>query len=171
MIKYLFFDRDGTLGSLSDIRKPWTFKPFFDIKSLFCKLKNMGLKVFIVTNQACIARKSDAGYSFENEFSGYGADDFFICPHDDKDNCNCRKPKTGLLMQAKDKYNIDFKESLIIGDRQSDIKCGSDAGAYTVYFSPDGESQHGDIAADYKIGDINQLFDIIKEINNSQIYP
>jgi HAD superfamily hydrolase (TIGR01662 family) len=132
MIKYVFFDRDGTLGYLKDNRYPWTFMPYGDIKKAFDEMKKLGVKVMILTNQSSIARGSARDYDFGKEFISYGADDYFICPHDDKDKCDCRKPKSGLLIQAQKKYGFKFSECLVVGDRQSDIDCGLNVGTKTV---------------------------------------
>ena len=48
-------------------------------------------------------------------------DDIFICEHTDEDRCNCRKPKSGMILDAKKKWNIDLKSSYLIGDRWRDI--------------------------------------------------
>lgn len=96
MIRCVFFDRDGTLGTLDDVRYPQTFRLFPDAKKTIDALKARGMFVFIASNQSCVARGTDGGYDFAREFSLLGADDWFICPHDKKDGCACRKPKTRL---------------------------------------------------------------------------
>ena len=50
-----------------------------------------------------------------------GLDDLFMCPHQDSDNCKCRKPKTGMLLTSIKKFNIDISKSYVIGDRKTDI--------------------------------------------------
>ena len=70
-------------------------------------------------------------------------DDIFICPHhpdkgfagerpEYKTECDCRKPKPGLLLQAAEKYNIDLAASWMIGDSDSDVQAGEAAGCRTV---------------------------------------
>ena len=120
----VFIDRDGTLGASEDVVYPDTFVPFNYVKDCFSRLKQAGIKVFIFSNQSCIARKKDKGYDFSAEFTGYGADDWFICPHDDGDGCDCRKPGTGLLIEARDKYGLDLSRCAVIGDRWSDMLPG-----------------------------------------------
>ncbi len=129
MIRCILFDRDGTLGELGDKRFPETFTPFCDIKKVFEKLKSLGYTVGIITNQSSIARGTDKGYDFESEFSAYGADIWEICPHDTQDNCDCRKPKSGLLLAVANKLGIFPQECLVIGDRLSDIQCAKNVGA------------------------------------------
>jgi len=60
-------------------------------------------------------------------------DDIFVCYHDDIDNCNCRKPKPGLLLQAGKKWKVDYKQSFMIGDRWRDVQAGKNAGCKTIY--------------------------------------
>ena len=60
-------------------------------------------------------------------------DDFFVCYHDDEDNCECRKPKPGLLLQASKKWDVNLKKSFIIGDRWRDIQAGEKAGCKTIF--------------------------------------
>lgn len=128
----IFFDRDGTLGESSNIEFPTQFHPFPQIKDIFLFIKSLNIKVFILTNQSCIARGKDNGYDFAREFRAYGADDWFICPHDTGDRCNCRKPATGLLEQAKEKYNLDLSDCLVVGDRDTDVLCGKKMGCKTM---------------------------------------
>jgi histidinol-phosphate phosphatase family protein len=76
-----------------------------------------------------------------SELSRAGAriDDIFYCPHRPDENCSCRKPRTGLLEKAKEKYDIDFKSSWFIGDTESDVLAGEKAGCRT-YLLKRGES-------------------------------
>ena len=98
-------------------------------------LKKHGLrnKVLIASNQSCIARGTDNGYDFAAEFSAYGADSWFLCPHDAHDGCDCRKPKPGLLLRAAEQYGLDLKRCVMVGDRWTDMKCGFDAGTRCIF--------------------------------------
>ena len=60
-------------------------------------------------------------------------DDFFVCPHDDSDQCDCRKPLPGLLLRAAEKYAIDLPRSFMVGDRWRDVDAGVSAGCATVW--------------------------------------
>lgn len=129
MIKCILFDRDGTLGDLSDLRFPQTFHPFTDIPSVFAKIKAKGYLVGIITNQSSIARGTAKGYDYAAEFASYGVDVWKICPHDHADNCTCRKPKSGLLLDAAAQLHLSPSECLVVGDRVSDILCAKNVGA------------------------------------------
>ena len=133
MVKCILFDRDGTLGDLEDKRYPQTFRPYGDIKSVFAKLKSLGYIVGIITNQASIARGTAKNYDFDAEFKSYQADIWAICPHDDIDHCECRKPKSGLLLSIAERLHIPPQTCLVIGDRLSDIQCAKNANASAVF--------------------------------------
>ncbi|MBE7084813.1 MAG: HAD-IIIA family hydrolase [Clostridiales bacterium] len=132
MIRAILFDRDGTLGELSDKRYPQTFTPFVDIEKIFNTLKKRGYLVGIITNQASIARGTGRDYDFEKEFLSYGVNAWAICPHDTADNCECRKPKSGLLLAVAKKLGVAPCECLVVGDRLSDIQCALHATARAV---------------------------------------
>lgn len=129
MIKCILFDRDGTLGELSDLRFPQTFQPFTNINAVFQAIREKGYLVGIITNQSSIARGTAVGYDYEKEFKSYGVDAFAICPHDNQDHCDCRKPKSGLLLQVCKTLRISPTECLVVGDRMSDILCAERVGA------------------------------------------
>jgi D-glycero-D-manno-heptose 1,7-bisphosphate phosphatase len=59
-------------------------------------------------------------------------DDCFVCYHDDRDGCDCRKPRPGLILRAAERYAIDLENSFLIGDRWRDIDAGFAAGCRTV---------------------------------------
>jgi D-glycero-D-manno-heptose 1,7-bisphosphate phosphatase len=60
-------------------------------------------------------------------------DEFFVCYHDDADNCTCRKPQPGLVLRAAERYGIDLGRSFLIGDRWRDIGAGASAGCKTIW--------------------------------------
>lgn len=140
MNKAAFFDRDGTInvntGYLYEIEK---FKFIEGIPELIKKYNNDGYKVIVITNQAGIAKryyteedmhKLHRHINFELEKIGAKIDAFYFCPHhpDFTGECNCRKPKTGMVEQAILEFNINVKESVFYGDKASDMevarKCG-----------------------------------------------
>jgi len=128
MIKCIIFDRDGTLGYLTDNRFPQSFVPFGDIKGVFGEIKKRNILVCIATNQASIARGTGRGYDFEKEFLSYGADHWEICPHCDADACSCRKPKSGMLVRIMEKFSLAPDECFMVGDRLSDVECAKNVG-------------------------------------------
>ena len=129
MIRCILFDRDGTLGELVDKRYPQSLVPYKNVKEIFTALKEKGYVVGVITNQSSIARGTSKDYDFNKEFADFGADLWEICPHDTKDGCGCRKPKSGLLLNACQRLHISPEECMVVGDRLTDIQCGKNVGA------------------------------------------
>ena len=131
-MRAVFIDRDGTMGGAAALEFPDAYTPFNGTREAFLLLKQHGFSPMIFTNQSCIARGKDRGYDFAAEFAEIGAVDWFICPHDTPDNCDCRKPKPGLLLQAKEKHNLDLTQCIVIGDRWSDMAAGGAVGCELI---------------------------------------
>ena len=131
-IRCVLFDRDGTLGGLADERYPETFSPYCPIGGVFAELKARGYTVGIITNQSSIARGTGAGYAFDREFASYGADLWEICPHDSGDNCECRKPGSGMLRAVMEKTGYRAEEIVLVGDRLADLQCAAGVGAMGI---------------------------------------
>src|ERR1700682_3089762 len=102
-------------------------------------LKNRGYKLFIITNQSGIRR----GYFTDEQYRTVERevlrplgdaliDATYYCPHGPDDICGCRKPEPGLVSQAAHDYNLDLTRSFFVGDKDSDIHCGKQAGAKTI---------------------------------------
>ena len=127
-MRAVFIDRDGTMGGGHTVEYPWEYRPYPGTAETFRLLRGHGFAPMIFTNQSCIARGKDAGYDFAGEFAAIGAQDWFICLHDDGGRCFCRKPQPGLLYQARDKYGLQLSRSFVIGDRWSDMAAGGKAG-------------------------------------------
>lgn len=165
MIRCILFDRDGTLGELTDKRYPQTFHPYCNIANIFQQLKNKGYIVGIISNQSSIARGTGLGYDFESEFKSYGADIWEICPHDNKDHCDCRKPKSGMLLSVCKKLNLHPEECLVIGDRLSDVQCAKNVGSKAIFvLTGFGEIEKIKILQEYPGTPYIQKFDEILNI-------
>lgn len=100
-------------------------------------LKQAGFLLIVVTNQPDIARGTRTRASVDEIHAALlevlPLNDFFVCPHDDSDRCDCRKPLPGLLLRAAEKYGIDLPHSFMVGDRWRDIDAGASAGCATVW--------------------------------------
>ena len=145
----VFLDRDGTLieevGYLSHLDRialyPWSIE---SVKLL----NRAGFKVVVVTNQAGVARGlfdedfiDEAHRFLDQKFSDGGAtiDKFYYCPHHPeasveayRSECDCRKPKAGMLWKAAQELQLELRHSFVIGDRLSDLRLGQAVGARSL---------------------------------------
>lgn len=137
MDKALFLDRDGVVN----IEKDYLYKieDFEFIDGLFetCRyFYNKGYKIFIITNQSGIGR----GYYTIEDFNklttwmvsqfkkeGIVISQVELCPHAPNEDCTCRKPKTGMIEKILKNHKIDLENSILVGDKSSDIKCARNA--------------------------------------------
>lgn len=151
----VFFDRDGVLNE--DIRfphKPEHIRWVPGALDALCFARKQGYLVFVVTNQSGVARGL---YTEEDvkrlhdwmqiEFRKHGAevDAFAYCPHHPtegvggyKKECNCRKPKPGMITDLMKAYDVDAEHSFLIGDRASDIEAAEAAGIKGYLYSGGG---------------------------------
>lgn len=138
----VFLDRDGTMApDVNYCSRPEDFNLFPETARAIRRLNKLGFKVIVITNQSGVAR----GYFDENtlakihekmtrELSKDGAhiDGIYYCPHHPEDNCACRKPQPGMILQAAKEHNIDLKKSFMVGDSQADIELGKAVSCKTV---------------------------------------
>ena len=138
----VFLDRDGTLnedeGYFHEADKLVMYP---GVPEALYSLKKMGFLLIVITNQAGIGKglypvtaMEMVHNALQSRLAPFQAkiDDFFYCPHTEEQNCECRKPKPGMILAARDKYNINLKESYVVGDKISDLQAGRAVGCYTV---------------------------------------
>ena len=147
----IFLDRDGTINVdaeyLSDIKN---FRWLPDAIEAIRYINEHGALAIVVTNQSGVAR----GFFDESavlkihgfmqeELHRFGAhiDGFYFCPHHPeakveryRKDCECRKPKPGLILQAALDHDIDLAHSIMIGDKERDVECGRRAGVLGVRY-------------------------------------
>ncbi|MED5102776.1 HAD-IIIA family hydrolase [Niallia circulans] len=124
-IEAVFLDRDGTIGGDDTVHYPGKFTLFSDSQQQISKLKEDGIKVLSFTNQPGISEGKATSQEFMEELTKFGFDDIFICPHSQSEGCNCRKPNTGMLINGAEKYKLNLKNCVVIGDRWSDMLAAS----------------------------------------------
>ncbi len=139
----VFVDRDGILielvqrdGLLSSPRRLDEFRLVRDAAVFIEGLRDLGLLVFVVTNQPDIARGKLTPWVLAEMTRRLHAevalDDVLVCPHDDADRCECRKPKPGMLVQLAAWYGLDLGRSFMVGDTWKDVEAGRRAGCRTI---------------------------------------
>jgi D-glycero-D-manno-heptose 1,7-bisphosphate phosphatase len=140
----VFLDRDGVLNRARvENGRPYAARTLEEVELVdgaqeACRqLKAAGLWLVMVTNQPEIARGT-LSRELADRINGLvasrlGLDEVLMCPHDDADQCACRKPKPGMLLDAAERRGIDLGHSVMVGDRWRDIEAGRRAGCQTAW--------------------------------------
>jgi len=140
--KAVILDRDGTLNvdEKGYTHKIEDFKLHEGVIEGLKQLKDY--RLFIITNQSGIGRgyyKEQDMHNFNQHLlkelkkHGIKIEEIYFCPHLPEEKCDCRKPKTKFIKEAEKEYNINMKESWVIGDHPWDIQLGNNSGCKTVY--------------------------------------
>lgn len=140
----VFLDRDGVLDRARIVDgRPFPPRSVDEVEIMpgvrqaCAELRRAGYILIVVTNQPDIARGTmtlAAADEIDRVVAAQaGVDDVRMCPHDDQDRCECRKPRPGLLLDAALAWRIDLHHSVMIGDRWRDIEAGRSAGCATVF--------------------------------------
>ena len=149
MQKVIFLDRDGVInrdpGGWTEYSYVTKWDEFFFIDGSIEALKrltNAGYKIYVVSNQGGISKgyftqadldRLNERMLSEIEKGGGRIDELYYCPHHDEDNCECRKPKTGMIEKAISKTKVDLKNTFIIGDSLRDVEAGKKMGMKTIF--------------------------------------
>jgi len=177
--KAVFLDRDGVINRAPldglYITSPDDLVLLPGVVEAICRLNRSGFRVFVVTNQRGIARGLVSAQMVEAIHarlqqavcdSGGAIDHIYVCPHDKRDACACRKPKPGMLQQAAREYSLQLATCWMVGDKTSDIAAGRAAGCRTVLMSGS-----RDITADFFAASLAEAVDHILAETRSGIEP
>ncbi len=176
--KAIFLDRDGTINKyVGFLKDKEQFELIDGVADAIKKINSSGYLAVVVTNQPVIARGevtiselNTIHDKMETLLGRQGAylDGIYYCPHHPhkgyvgevvelKIDCECRKPKPGLLLQAAKELNIDLANSWMIGDGENDVKAGLAAGCHTALIGSE------DFGQDMSV---NSLLEFVKKIGN-----
>jgi len=135
-------------------------------------LRDAGLMLIVATNQPDIARgtqtRAVADAINAAVVRATGAHCVFMCVHDDKDHCTCRKPKPGMLLEAAARYRLIMSGSVMVGDRDRDIAAGRTAGCRTVFINH-GYGHPPTPPADLTVGGLLAAVDFILDTTKESI--
>ena len=162
--KAIFLDRDGTINEyVGFLRKKEEFELIPGVSEAIKKINNSGYLAIVVTNQPVIARGEVTEEELEEihkkmetllGLDGAYIDDIYYCPHHPdkgfegeipelKIECDCRKPKIGMLEKAAREHNIDLSSSIMIGDSTLDIKMAENAGMQSALLKTGQKGEDG----------------------------
>ena len=171
MTRAVFLDRDGVLNK-AFVRNGKPHSPdtieemiiFPDAATALDRLRRHGFRLIVATNQPDIARKRltrrEVDAMNAHLCSKLPLDAVEVCPHDDSDNCECRKPKPGLLVRAAQRDGISLDQSFMIGDRYRDIEAGHSAGCRTILIG-DGYGETFNAQPDAELATLTEAADWI----------
>jgi D-glycero-D-manno-heptose 1,7-bisphosphate phosphatase len=142
-MKLVILDRDGVINEDSDafIKRPEEWRPIPGSLEAIARLSQAGYHVVLATNQSGVGRGlfevsvlnaiHDRMYRALAQIGGR-VDAIFFCPHGQEANCNCRKPKPGLLQEISHRFNVDLKGVPCIGDSLRDLQAAAAVGAAPI---------------------------------------
>src|ERR1043166_4153347 len=170
-----FLDRDGVLNrAIVKNGKPYppaalgALETPPDAPAALGALRAAGLLLIGVTNQPDVARGTQRREVVESMnaalLDALPLDDLFVCYHDERDGCDCRKPRPGLLIRAADRYGIDLGSSFLVGDRWKDVAAARAAGCAAVLIDYGyAESGPDASAPDRTVGSLSEAAEWILE--------
>lgn len=149
--KAVFFDRDGTLNvDIAYLHRPEEFVWIEGAKEAIKYVNDMGYLAILVTNQSGVARGFYPEEDIKNVYNwmngelaeiGAHLDALFYCPHHPQGKipaytkeCNCRKPETGMVDMACERFYIDRSKSFFVGDSDKDMECAASAGVTGIHY-------------------------------------
>ncbi len=183
--KAIFLDRDGTINAFGNfVTDPSMLKLMPQAPSAIKRINKSAYLAICITNQPVVARGEttfeglhEIHCKMEDLLGNEGAylDDIYFCPHHPdkgfpgevaslKIECDCRKPKIGMLLKAKSKYNIDLSKSWFIGDTCQDVQTGINAGCKAVLLlggDPRPYAKYGDAKPDFVCNTIDEAVEYI----------
>ena len=163
MKRAVFIERDGILNEVKEGPKhpisPLTLEEFKvdpKAKSPLKVLHDAGFVLIVTTNQPGLSR----GYQSRRELEHmhdilrrtFPIDDIFLCPHDETDECPCRKPRPGLMIEAAFKWHLNLDHSYVISDRWYDSEAARTAGCTSLLIDSPwiGQGHHDFVLPDLK---------------------
>ena len=167
----VFLDRDGVLNrALVREGSPYPPASVAEVEILpgvaeaLQRLKEADFVLIVVSNQPDVARGT-ASMEVVEAINAYllkylPVDRFIMCYHDSEDICNCRKPRSGMLLAGAEEFGIDLKSSYMVGDRWRDVEAGISAGCKTIFIDY-GYAEKQPEYFDYKVNSLLEAATII----------
>jgi len=165
----VFLDRDGVInrvvfrdGKPGSPRQASEFEIEAGVGESLERLRAAGFKLFVVSNQPDVARgllRIEAlNVMTDKIMTTLAVDAVRVCPHDDRDGCDCRKPEPGMLLELAREHHLDLAESWLIGDSCKDTMAGRAAGCETIILD---RPYNHDAPGDRRVSDLREAVEII----------
>lgn len=182
--RVVFLDRDGTI--IEDkvfLGNPDEIEFFPGAIKAIKTLRESGYKIVVISNQSGIGRGiltekmvkevNDCLLQRLKE-NDAPVDALYFCPHHPDDNCDCRKPKTGMIKKAATEFKLDLKNAVVIGDHLCDIELGKNIGAKTVLMLTGhgkkeiGESENSGVKPDFVAKNLLEAANWVKNLKKQE---
>jgi D-glycero-D-manno-heptose 1,7-bisphosphate phosphatase len=165
----VFFDRDGVLvQEIVRGGEPYApteldqFRVVPAAAAAVRRVRELGLACIVFTNQPEVATGLLSWATLEAMHdrlrTAVPLDDIFVCPHDDRVGCDCRKPRPGMLRAAAARWDVDLARSFVIGDRWRDVDAGRSVGAYSILLE---RPYSACSTADAAVGTLDDAVDLV----------
>jgi D-glycero-D-manno-heptose 1,7-bisphosphate phosphatase len=165
----VFLDRDGVLTRVAIHHGlpigPISLDEFVIVPGIGDQIKilrSAGFLIIVVTNQPAVGRGLLAPETMERMHallrSAADFDALLVCPHVEEDNCTCRKPRPGMLLNAAEKLSVDLGRSFIIGDTVKDVKAGLAAGVVPILINA---PYNHDVPVLHRVGSLAEAVELI----------
>jgi len=174
MKRAVFLDRDGVVNKPyrdGGYLPSWEAFEFCDgVLEAVALLNEAGFFVIVVTNQSCVGKGIVSSEAVEEihanmvrSAAGRGAviDAVYYCPHLAEDDCDCKKPKPGMLERGMRAFGVEGTRSFMVGDSIRDLEAGRAVGATTFWVNPAGHEVSHRSVVDYEVKDLREAADII----------
>ena len=170
----VFLDRDGVINELVDREgkktPPWRHSELRIKEGVVGALQELGRSGFLkilVTNQPDVVYGNMSQLEYDKimaDIKRLPLDDIFVCMHGRDEECECKKPKPGMLISAAKKWGIDLANSFMVGDSENDVKAGQAAGCRTILID---HAQNKNLEPDFRV---TNLSEVVKLINNENFH-
>jgi D-glycero-D-manno-heptose 1,7-bisphosphate phosphatase len=164
----VFLDRDGVLNEIVERDgqpgSPRSLPEFRIVPDLahIQRLRAAGMLIFVVTNQPDVARglvgRPEVAAMMARLAERMPMDDYRVCEHDDADDCGCRKPRPGMLLELAHHWRVDLNRSYMVGDMWRDVEAARAAGCRSVLLR---RPYNAGIDADAEAATLAEAVDII----------
>ena len=163
------FDRDGVINRIvmrdGAPASPRNMEEFIlepEASAALARLKAAGFRMFVASNQPDLARSKTAPETIDAMTAAILAalpiEAVRVCPHDDGDGCECRKPRPGMLLSLARDFGFDLSGAFMIGDTWKDVNAGRAAGCATILLARD---YNRGVDADFKTATLSEAVDLI----------
>jgi D-sedoheptulose 7-phosphate isomerase len=178
----VFLDRDGVINK-AFVRDGKPFPPpsqqqlevLPGVPEALQELKSHGYVLLVVTNQPDVGRGKLSRKMLDEMHKALRAqlplDDILVCCHTNEDNCDCRKPMPGMLLEAARRHNIDIADSFMVGDRWRDIEAGYNAGCKTILIDYGYSERPPEHEPDLRVNSLREAADWIIRSTPEGAYP